>query len=225
MSDPQPPQPLDRLRGHFHTGETPVPRPDCLDADTVAALADGTLDAARRGRALGHVATCALCRRAVASVAEALADGPITHEVEIIEGRRRRLRGQLLKVVTPLAAAAALVLLLLPRHDNHPLVSTLRGPLKADTDAPAPIGPRATAARPDRFVWTAVAHAQRYRLRLYDAEGGVLWTDETSDTAAALPKSVKLSPRSRYFWKVEAQTESGRWSGSELVEFGVETSP
>src|SRR5213593_1160321 len=94
---------LDRLRELFHTRETPIAKPECLDEHTVAALADGALDAKTRGRALAHVATCALCRRAVASVVEALADGPITHEIEIVEGRRRRLRGQLLKVVTPLA--------------------------------------------------------------------------------------------------------------------------
>ena len=81
---------LDRLRGYFHTGETPIAQPDCLDEHTVAALADGTLAADARTRALAHVATCALCRRAVASVAEALADGPITHEIEVVEGRRRR---------------------------------------------------------------------------------------------------------------------------------------
>ncbi len=67
---------LDRLRGYFHTGETAIAKPDCL--------------AELRSRALVHVATCALCRRAVASVAEALVDGPITHEIEIVEGRRRR---------------------------------------------------------------------------------------------------------------------------------------
>ncbi len=83
---------LDRLRGYFHTGETPIAKPDCLDEHTVAALADGTLDAAARSRAFPHVATCALCRHAVASVAEALADRPITHEIEIVEGRRRRGR-------------------------------------------------------------------------------------------------------------------------------------
>ena len=81
---------LDRLRGYFHTGETPIAKPDCLDEHTMAALADGTLDAAARGRALAHVAMCALCRRAVASVVEALADGPVTHEIEVVEGRRRR---------------------------------------------------------------------------------------------------------------------------------------
>src|SRR5438876_961968 len=60
---------LDRLRGFFHTGETSVATPDCLDEHTVAALADGTLDAEMRSGALTHVATCALCRRAIASVA------------------------------------------------------------------------------------------------------------------------------------------------------------
>ena len=31
---------LDRLRGYFHTGETPIAKPDCLDEHTVAALAE-----------------------------------------------------------------------------------------------------------------------------------------------------------------------------------------
>src|SRR5216117_2070584 len=111
---------LDHLRELFHTRETPVAKPDCLDEHTVAALAEGALDAKTRGRALAHVATCALCRRAVASVAEALADGPITHEIEIVEGRRRR-RGPILWIAVPLAAAATvLVLLWSPAADRFP---------------------------------------------------------------------------------------------------------
>ena len=90
---------LDRLRGYFHTGETPIAKPDCLDEHTVAALADGTLDAETRGRALVHLATCALCRRAVASVAEALASAPITHEIEIVEGLCARCGGAIRTIV------------------------------------------------------------------------------------------------------------------------------
>lgn len=82
MTDPRS---LDRLRGYFHTGEFPVATPQCLEADLVAALVDGSLDASTRAAALKHVATCAHCRRAVASVAAALADGPITHEIEVVE--------------------------------------------------------------------------------------------------------------------------------------------
>ncbi len=82
MTDPRS---LDRLRGYFHTGEIPVATPHCLEADLVAALVDGTLDASTRAQAITHVATCVLCRRAVASVATALADGPVTHEIEVVE--------------------------------------------------------------------------------------------------------------------------------------------
>src|SRR6267143_1047820 len=110
---------LDRLRGFFHTGETPIAKPDCLDEHTVAALADGTLDVEARGRALAHVATCALCRRAVASVAEALAAVPITHEIEIVEGRRRRV-GPLVWIAAPMAAAATVLLLLWSPADDRP---------------------------------------------------------------------------------------------------------
>lgn len=80
---------LDRLRRDFHTGDIPLPTGDCLDAEGVAALAEGSMQGETRTRALRHVAQCALCRGAVASVAAALVDGPITHEIDIVEGRRR----------------------------------------------------------------------------------------------------------------------------------------
>src|SRR5213083_2299617 len=129
---------LDRLRGYFHTGETAIAKPDCLDEHTMAALADGTLDAAARGRALAHVAMCALCRRAVASVVEALADGPITHEIEIVEGRRRR-RAPILRVAVPLAAAATILLLLWsPAADRFP---GHRGPPPPPATTPFPRSP------------------------------------------------------------------------------------
>ena len=84
------PDRLDRLRRNFHTGDIPIGTSECLDPEIVAALAEGSLDADTRARALRHLAGCALCRRAVASVAAALADEPITHEIEIAEGRHGR---------------------------------------------------------------------------------------------------------------------------------------
>ncbi len=224
MSDPQPPQPLDRLRGHFHTGETPVPRPDCLDADTVAALADGTLDAARRGRALGHVATCALCRRAVASVAEALADGPITHEVEIVEGRRSRW-GRLLWITIPLAAAAALVVLVPRSGPKDSGLPVLRDGTIAGGQAPVLIAPRDRVPPVERFVWSSVSKVDRYRIRVYADDGALLWSSETTDTVLAAPTSPALASRTPYFWMVEAQTEWQRWTASNLVEFRVGEAP
>jgi hypothetical protein len=71
----------------------------------------------------------------------------------------------------------------------------------------------------DRLIWSSVPGAERYRLRLYDREGSVLWTIETADTSVALPDSVRLRPRVPYFWRVEAQAEWMRWAASDLVSF------
>jgi hypothetical protein len=71
----------------------------------------------------------------------------------------------------------------------------------------------------DRFVWSRLPRVDRYRLRLYDAEGNVLWTVETADTSVALPGDVRLSSGVTYFWKVEAQVGWQRWVASDLVGF------
>ncbi|HEX9349168.1 MAG TPA: hypothetical protein VF919_16465 [Gemmatimonadales bacterium] len=210
---------LDRLRGYFHTGETPIAKPDCLDEHTVAALADGALDAERRGRALAHVATCAHCRRAVASVAAALADGPITHEIEVVEGRRRR-RGPLLRIAVPLAAAATVLLFLWsPRNEGAPGHRGPPAPPPATT--PVPRSPVGVVALVNDLRWSHVAGADRYRVTVFDATGGVVYTAEASDTVVAFPDSVPLVPGAAYLWKVDARTGFDRWAASVLAEFRV----
>ena len=210
---------LDRLRGHFHTRETPIAKPDCLDDHTVAALADGTLDAAARGQALAHVATCALCRRAVASVAEALADGPITHEIELVEGRRSRL-GPLLRIAVPLAAAATVVLFLWsPADDRSPGHRGPPAPPPATT--PVPGSPVGVVAAVHDLRWSHVTGADRYRVTVFDATGGVVYAAEASDTVVAFPDSVALVPGAAYLWKVDARTGFDRWAASAFAEFRI----
>jgi hypothetical protein len=120
-----------------------------------------------------------------------------------------------------LAAAATIALLLVPRGIDDGSTPGLREPTLTRTVAPRPISPRATVTRVDRLVWSSVPHAERYRLRLYDDQGSVVWRFETTDTFALFPDSVGLSPRGQYFWRVEAQTEWQRWAASDLVEFRV----
>ena len=210
---------LDRLRGYFHTGETPIATPDCLDEHTVAALADGTLDVERRGRALAHLATCANCRRAVASVAAALVDGPITHEIEIVEGRRRRV-GSLLRIAAPLAAAATVLLFLWSPADDRP--PGHRGPPPPPpATAPTPRSPVGAVANVRDLRWSPVAGADRYRVTVFDATGGVVYAAEASDTVVAFPDSIALVPGASYLWKVDARTGFDRWAASELAAFSI----
>jgi len=69
--------------------------------------------------------------------------------------------------------------------------------------------------------WSAVAGADRYRVTVFDATGGVVYAAEASDTVVAFPDSVSLTPGASYLWKVDARTSFDRWAASDLAEFRV----
>ncbi len=215
------PDPLDQLRRALMLHGTTVPggpTPECLDDDTIGALAEGSLDAAARAAVLPHLVGCPRCRGAVASVARALADSAVAREVRSAEGAGRR---RFYRIALPVAAAAALVLVLAwPRRGDE------RGPLhRAPTitapAAPVPTSPIGTVAGADILRWAAVAGADRYRVTLFDAGGRVLYEAQLADTVVALPDSIVLVPGRPYLWKVEARTGWDRWSASAVVEFSI----
>jgi len=210
------PDPLDALRDAL--GATPAPEartPDCLDDDTVAALAAGTIDAAARLHALSHLATCPRCRHAVASVARALADPAVAREVAVAERGGRRLRYG----VALSAAAGVLLLLVGPRLlDLGRPVHRAPPPTGA---VPVPASPVGVVADADTLRWVAVPGADRYRVTVFDAPGAVLYETQLADTVAVLPDSLVLVPGRPYLWKVAARTGWDRWSPSELVEFSL----
>lgn len=192
-----------------------APTPSCLDDDTVAALVEGTLDPATREVVIPHVATCAWCRDAVASVTRALADDRVAREVTALEGRGR---GRLLRILLPLAAAAGLLLVLVwprPMEDGGH-----RGPPPV-ASAPVPIAPVGVVASASPLLWTAVVGADRYRVTLAEASGHVLYETQVADTVLALPDSIVLVPGRSYVWLVEARTGFDRWQTSQLVEFST----
>ncbi|OLD18763.1 MAG: hypothetical protein AUJ01_06985 [Acidobacteria bacterium 13_1_40CM_3_65_5] len=69
--------------------------------------------------------------------------------------------------------------------------------------------------------WSPVAGADRYRVTVFDATGGVVFVADVSDTAVAFPDSVALVPGASYLWKVNARTGFDRWAASELAEFSI----
>jgi len=189
--------------------------PDCLDDDTIAALAEGSLDAGSRSSALAHVASCARCRRAVASVARALTDRSVARALGSAAWGRRRF----LRIALPTAAAAVLLLLSWPSSPNEG-ESEHRAP-PAPRAAPVPISPMGPVAEAQILRWTAVSGADRYRVTLFDVQGRVLFEAQVSDTMAMLPDSLTLVRGQAYLWKIEARTGFDRWSPSELVEFSI----
>jgi len=189
--------------------ETPV----CIDEIVIADFVEGRLGPEVRAPVVAHLLVCSRCRSVVQATGRLLAD-----RVATATGRQR----QWLRWSLPLgiAAAAAVLLLLWPRgSDDAHSTPGLRDTTMTSRVTPTPLAPRASVARLNRFVWSSLPGATRYRLRLYDEDGAVLWTRETGDTMLALPDSVVISPRVAYFWKVDAQTEWRRWVPSDLVEF------
>jgi hypothetical protein len=70
---------------------------------------------------------------------------------------------------------------------------------------PAPDQP---VARATRFLWRSVATATVYRLEVVNAEGDVVVSLETPDTAAVVPDSVLLTPGA-YLARVVATRQDG----------------
>lgn len=68
----------------------------------------------------------------------------------------------------------------------------------------APVG-SVRQNRVDRFVWRAVARADRYQLVVVDTAGTELYAGETRDTALALPDTVRLMTGHAYLWWVQAR--------------------
>jgi len=212
--------PLDALRRELVAGAG-LPEadgavtPDCLDEDTIAALAEGSLSPEARATALPHLAQCARCRRAVASIARALADPMVASEVSALEPSSRR---RWLRIAVPVAAAALLLLFLSPwRNDGW----MHRGPVGTGQGTPVPVTPMGAVLTAPALQWTRVAEADRYRATLFDAEGHVLYEVEVTDTLVALPDSIVLRSGSPYLWKVEARIGWNRWAASDLTRFSV----
>jgi len=181
----------------------------------IAALADGSLAPELRASVLPHIASCPRCRAAVASVARAVADPAVARELSVSAGGRRWYR-----IVVPLAAAAVLLLLLVSPGDDR-LPGHRGPPPPPPATTPVPRSPVGAVATVHELRWSAVAGADRYRVTVFDATGGVVYAAEASDTVVAFPDSVSLTPGASYLWKVDARTSFDRWAASDLAEFRV----
>ena len=211
---------LDAARLRVRTGGT-EPTAACLDDDAVAALASGDVSPADRQVLAGHVAACAWCSARVSSVASALGDPFVAHEVVAADAGRTR-RPTRLRLLVPLAAAAAAVVIfttLPPPNGGPPPPHRASSSVAAAPELVAPVGDDAAA---DTLRWTAVAGADRYRVTLFDGAATLVHEAQTADTFTVLPDSIVLVADRPYLWMVQARVGWDRWSDSPLTEFSVQ---
>ncbi len=195
--------------------------PQCLDDDLLAATVAGDLEAMSRSDVIVHLASCAHCRRAVASLARVL-DDPEVANAKVAAGRDLGHRRRLFRLAVPAAAAAVLLIAVFGRQEDEARPSAIhRAPATATAQEPIAISPRGAGDRPAWLRWRAVTGADRYRVTLFQPDGRTLYQLQLRDTAAALPESIALLPGRSYLWKVEARTDWDRWASSPLVGFSI----
>lgn len=181
-----------------------------LEPHEIAAYVDGDAGGEQRASIDAHLAVCAECRAEVADVSR------IVRTVPVAGGVSRR-------IWIPAAAAAALALLwVAPRALREQGGPQHREEAVTTTVAPRPIAPVGPVDTVTDLVWSSVPYANNYRVRLFDADGTVLWEHESADTVVAMPDSIALRRQLLYYWRVEAHTGFDRSAASELVEFRLQ---
>jgi hypothetical protein len=208
--------------------------PSCLTEGEIAAVSEGVA-VQEHERWVAHLAECAACRGRFAELTRILRDPVVAAEVERLEGdlgyaaplQRRRY----LTVAAGLAAAALAGVLLRPAAVPPPAApdeavsSAHRESAITTTVAPRILGPDGTASHVDSLVWTRVPNAARYRLRIFDLEGTLVWDVQTSDTALPIAAHLRGDTATTYLWKVEARTGWDRWASSDWRDLVIRPEP
>lgn len=196
----------------------------CLDELAIAALAEGVATDEDRVAATAHLVTCASCRSRLTELRAALGDSAISSALPRTSARRG-LRSVLVGGVgaAGLAAAAVLVFAIGLNRTKSEDAAPMRDETGALVAAPVAVSPVDVVAGTPVFRWSSVPGASRYRVRVFSADGVVVWEAQTSDTTAVPPSTSTLQRATPYLWKVEARTDFDRWVGSALTEFRMST--
>lgn len=169
-----------------------------------------------------HLLGCGACRdevRVALIVRAELAEQPGRAPGRGAHAGRRRLRPGFL---IGLAAAAALVLVVQRGARLEPAPGgTHRAPTQGGAPTPFPRQPSGQVSTARQLQWSGLAGADRYRVRVFNADGDVLWEAQGPDTVLSLPDSVRLTPGRRYYWSVAGRIGVDHWVDSRLTEFVI----
>jgi len=175
-----------------------------LDLKTVAAFVEGRLGNAARREAASHLAVCDHCRAELVAASEVVTE----------HRRSRRRRPTIALTLATATVALVAVGTLLPRGGGPPDAPPARTATGRSTEL-AVLQPAdgALLAGPDRpvvFSWRGGEPGSRYRLRVLDERGAIVWEAETGDTTVTLPADVLLASGPPYYWHADALGADGR---------------
>ena len=147
---------FDRILRRFAGPDAPSPSDQsasagCLDAETVAAMADGGLLPHEQAAAMSHVSTCARCQAVLAAVIRTMPES---------EPARAWWRLPALRWLTPIVATGVAVAVWVAAGNRPPAVTSISAPVEVSAPAQAP-NPPAGVPSADQRQAGAVAEAAR----------------------------------------------------------------
>lgn len=203
-----------------------------LDDIALAEMLDGTGDVEAHRARVTHVAQCSDCRVALAELEGLVRDPSVRAELERPEWRTRPkivappTRRRSVRIVAGSLAAAALLVLGVRAVTSRGIANgdapLLRHATISAAAAPRLVVPTVIAGLVDSLTWTAVPRADRYRVTIFDASGGVAWETEVGDTSIGVPREIAARWTGQLRWRVKARTSFDRWVDSEFGEFAVD---
>ncbi len=171
-----------------------------LPEGTAAAYVDGRLARDERTRVHAHLAECADCRAEIAAVDHIL----------------RPARGNW-RMIMPVAAAAAVVLIAINLRNDTPDAPMLRGSETAEVVVVAQPAESAILTATPQFVWRRVTDALEYRVTITNEGGDVVAERVVADTATG----VSTMAPGAYRWYVSAILSDGTIRSSRTRAFEV----
>lgn len=202
-----------------------------LDDIALAELLDGTGELETNRLRVTHVAQCTDCRAALAELEALVRDPSVRAELQRPEWRARPgtvvlpATRRSARILAGSLAAAALLLLGVRAMTSRGIASDdtprLRHATISTAAAPRLIAPTVIAGLVDSLTWTAVPRADRYRVTIFDASGGVAWEAEVGDTSVGVPREIAAKWTGQLRWRVKARTSFDRWVDSEFGEFSI----
>jgi hypothetical protein len=177
--------------------------------DLISRYAAGTLTSEESDRFEVHLIGCENCQTDVRLAAA------VRGELRT-RTQRRRLLGRSAAVMAA-AAAAVVVIVLVPRVSDDRATQIHRS--DGASVEPTPLSPTGEVANALWLKWTRVPDATGYEVKVFTADGNVVWETRVKAESVAVRPRQPLRSGNSYFWIVAAELQDGSVARSAATRF------